>query len=253
MTELRLVLSAPDRVPLDEVLVVTARLANNGPASITTSSRLDLAEGDLDVVVRGPDGIARRAGWPWPVDSALRQVELAPGQVVEGAAMLLSAGGVQPLFPVAGSYTLVGQFTPSPGAVIDSEPIQVLREEPAEDAARARRRALEDPEVMQSLASASVLGKADMLADLAATGPPVARLLAQLARGDTGTVRETASDIVGQSDSTTVAAAVASVLPTGLYPGDERLEAVAAVVAARDDTGKAAALLTGQPYIPSSQ
>lgn len=247
---LRLELSAPNRVPLDEVLVATARLVNDGPTAVTTSSRLNLLEGDLDVVVQGPDGIARRAGWPWPVDSGLRQVELAPGQAVEGAAMLLTMAGVQPLFPVAGAYVLVGEFTPAPGDILASEPIQVLREEPDGEAARARRRALEQPHVAQSLASASVLGEADVIAELATADPPVVRLLARIALGDAGSVRDTAADVVGRSDSRTIAAAVVSVLPPGLFPGDERLEAVAAVVAAHDDTGQATALITGRPSAP---
>jgi hypothetical protein len=234
-------------VPLDEVLVVTARLVNDGPDVVTTSSRLNMLEGDLDVVVRGPDGTARRAGWPWPVDSGLRQVELAPGQAVEGAAMLLTMAGLQPLFPVAGAYVLVGEFTPAPGEILTSEPIQVLREEPDGEVARSRRRALEHPQVAQSLASASVLGEADVIAELATADPPVVRLLALIALGDVGRVRDTVADAVGGSDSRTIAAAVASVLPPGLFPGDERLEAVAAAVAAHDDTGRATALLTGRP------
>jgi hypothetical protein len=181
------------------------------------------------------------------VDSGLRQVELAPGQAVEGAAMLLTMAGLQPLFPVAGAYVLVGEFTPAPGEILASEPIQVLREEPDGEVARSRRRALEHPQVAQSLASASVLGEADVIAELATADPPVVRLLALIALGDVGRVRDTVADAVGGSDSRTIAAAVASVLPPGLFPGDERLEAVAAAVAAHDDTGQATALLTGRP------
>jgi hypothetical protein len=86
-----------------------------------------------------------------------------------------------------------------------------------------------------------------VIAELASADAPVVQLLARIAQGDPGLVRDTAADAVGRSDSRTVAATVASVLPPGLFPGDERLEAVAEVVAAHDDTGQATALLTGRP------
>jgi hypothetical protein len=245
---LRLLLTSPERVPLDEVLVVGARVVNDGSAPVTMSSRLDLAEGDLDVVVQGLDGVARRAGWPWPVDSALRQVELGPGQAIEGAALLLSAGGTEPLFPTAGFYTLAGSFTPVPGEEIRGDPVRVMREEPADQEARARRRALEQRDVAQSLAAVSVMGAASgAVADLASSGPPVARLLARLARGDVPSLTSTAAD-VGHTDSLTVALAVASVLPAGLFPEDERRDAVASALAGHDDTGRAHAVLSGEPY-----
>jgi hypothetical protein len=251
VTELRLALTSPERVPLDEVLVVAVRLVNDASAPVTTSSRLDLAEGDLDVVVQGPDRKPRRAGWPWPVDSALRQVELKPGQALECGALLLSEGGTGPLFPVAGSYTLVGSFTPIPVEVVRSEPVRVMREEPVDDEARARRRALQDRNVAQSLAAASVMGTASTaVAALADSGPPVARLLARLAGGDVEALARTAADVVGETDSLTTARAVASVLPAGLYPGDERREAVASALSGHDETGRALAVLTGQPYPP---
>jgi hypothetical protein len=180
ITGLQLTLSAADRLPLDEPLVAIVRLVNQGAEPVTVSSRLNLAE-DLSVTVTGPGRAPARAAWPWPVDSGLRQVRLAPGEVLEAGVLPLLADGAVPLFPVAGAYTLVAEFIPTPGKVVRSAPVTVVREEPLDSAARARLRALEDPQAARSIASGSLVGAA---AD-ALTGPiaetPTGRLLAALA------------------------------------------------------------------------
>ena len=58
MTGLTLTLEAPAELPLDEALVVVVRLRNDGTEPVVTSSRLDLAEGDLSVWV-GREGVDR--------------------------------------------------------------------------------------------------------------------------------------------------------------------------------------------------
>lgn len=250
-SRLRLTLSAPDRLPLDEPLVAIASLSNQGKEPATVSSRLNLAE-DLSVTVAGPGRPPVRATWPWPVDSSLRQVRLAPGEVLEGGVLLLLADGPAPLFPVAGAYTLVAEFIPTPRDVLRSDPVTVVREESPDPAARARMRALQDPEVAQSIASASVVGAA---AD-AVTGPiaesPTGRLLAALATGDTAAAADAAAALTSEAGPTVAAAATAAVLPPGLYPGDERISAVGAALASQDDDGHAAALLAERPWRPAS-
>ena len=246
-TGLQLTLSAADRLPLDEPLVAIVRLVNQGTEPVTVSSRLNLAE-DLSVTVTGPGRASARAAWPWPVDSGLRQVRLAPGEVLEAGVLLLLADGAAPLFPVAGAYTLVAEFIPAPGDVVRGEPVTVVREEPLDSAARARMRALEDPQAAQSIASASVVGGA---AD-ALTGPiaetPTGRLLAALA---TAAARDAAAARASEAGPAVAAATTAAVLPPGLYPGDERISAVGATLAGQDDDGRAAALLAERPWRPA--
>src|SRR5262249_48609259 len=89
--ELRLSLEAPARRAVDEPLIALARLAAAGP--VTTSSRLNLIESDLSVVVTGPGAHPVRAIWPYPVDSGLRRVTLAAGEVLEGGVLLLAGSG----------------------------------------------------------------------------------------------------------------------------------------------------------------
>jgi hypothetical protein len=246
VTGLKLTLEAPAEVPLDEALVVLVRLHNDGPEPVATSSRLDLAEGDLSVWV-GREGADRvRAEWPWPVDSGRREVVLAPGEELVGSALLLAPAAR--LFPGPGDYSVVATFAPRPDTEVASAPVAVRRVEAYDEAARARRRALEDPEVVQSICSLSVIGSAAEGLDLLARpgGAPVARLLSTTVTTVTADLAAAVDEAVARTGAVTVAAALASVLPPGLFPGDERL-AVAADAVAVADSGDATApaLLSG--------
>ncbi|GAA1769903.1 hypothetical protein GCM10009712_17300 [Pseudarthrobacter sulfonivorans] len=249
---LTLSLLVPERVPLDEVLVAVATLTNSSDRSVVTSARLNLLEGDLDVLVTGPGGSRTNAGWPWPADSGARQVSLGPGQSLMGGVLLLSAAGVAPLFPTAGHYDLVAEFRPSRGELLRSETVPIERMEPADEADRKRRRALDNVEVAQSLASSSCLGVAgELLSDLERHGSPATRLLAALAVGDTAGIGKLAAEVSGQAGPVAAAAAVSAILPGGLASGDERLETIASVLAAFDDDGRATAMLRAEPWLLS--
>jgi len=247
--ELRLSLEAPARLALDEPLIALARLAAAGP--VTTSSRLNLIESDLSVVVTGPGAHPVRAIWPYPVDSGLRRVTLAAGEVLEGGVLLLAGSGRKPLFPTAGPYELVAEFSPTPATTVTAQPVTVIREDPAE--AEDQARALADPGVIGSLMSVSVSQPAaDALAGPVST-TPTGRLLAALAAGDPAGIREAAAALAKVAGPVAPATTAAAVLPPGLFPGDERLAAVAAVLAAQDDDGRAAALLAERPWRPPAR
>ena len=246
MTSLRLVVEAPAEVPLDEALVVVVRLRNDGPAPVVTSSRLNLVEGDLSVWVRAEGGQQVRADWPWPVDSGRRETTLAPGRELVGSALLLAA--VSTLFPGPGDYSIAAAFAPRPDTEVSSAPVVVGRPAPHDDAGRARQSALEDPEVAQSICSMSLMGSAaDGLALLGGSGEsPVAQLLSTCVTTVTAELPPAVERAVDATDAGTVAAALASVLPPGLFPGDERLAAAADVVGDAGDPA-VAALLSGTP------
>lgn len=249
---LHLTITAPARVPLDEVLIAVATLTNTTGRSIVTSGRLNLAEGDLDVAVTGPGGSRTSAGWPWPIDSQARPVELGPGQALISGVLLLSIAGLAPLFPAPGAYVLVGEFTPRAGLVLRSDPVQVVRTEPGSAASRRQRNALDSLVVAQSLASASQFEKAaDALADLEKRGSPLTSLLAGLAIGDINTIGALAADVSGKVGATAAAAAISGVLPPGVAAGDERLEAVESALTASDDDGRTTAILHAAPWPPT--
>lgn len=247
MTGLRLSLEAPTELPLDEALVVVVRLHNEGAQPVVTSSRLDLVEDDLSVRV-GSGGAERvRAEWPWPVDSGRREVTLAPGEELVGSALLVAPAGR--LFPGPGDYSVEATFAPRPHTEVASAPVVVRRTEAYDEAGRARRRALEDPEVVQSICSMSVIGSAAQGLDLLAQpgGGPVARLLSATVTTVTADLGTAVDEAVAATGAVTVAAALASVLPPGLFPGDERLVLAADAVARSSDSGDAtaSALLSG--------
>jgi hypothetical protein len=249
MSGLTLSLDAPSSAPLDQALVVVAELRNDGTEPITTSSRLNLVEGDLSLLVQPPGGgSAVRAGWPWPVDSALRQATLEPGQALVGSALVVSATGGGSLFSAPGTYSIVAEFTPRPGDVVTSGAVEVQRPDPTDDAGRARQRALEDPEVARSLCSLSQIGSsADGLALLAgADESPVAQLLATATTTVTAELPPAVDRANRLSDPATVGAALAAVLPPGVFPGDERIDVAREGLRASDDS-RVDALLTGQP------
>jgi hypothetical protein len=238
---LALTLDIPSRCPLDEPLVVLARLENGGSQPVTTSSRLNLLEGDLTVAVTTPGGAATPVVWPWPIDSARREVTLEPAQRLEGG-VLLHWGVGGPLFPAAGRYTVSGEFAPTPLEAVVADPDAVLRDEAPDQPGLGRQRLLLDADVARSLASASVLGRAaEGLAELSSSEAPlITRFLAAFALGETTTV----AGLAAEADPVGAATWTTAVLPAGLFAEDERVRAVAEVVAGH---GRAAAILSGRP------
>jgi hypothetical protein len=229
---LRLTLTVPARSGSDQALLGIVALANAGPEPVAVNARLNLADGDLVIDVSGPTGTLR-AGWPWPADSLPREAELGPGEVLEAGILLLCTAASQPLFPGPGTYTLTASYAAGP-ITLDASPVTVVRT-PATGAAAA---ALRDRDVIQSLASASVLGQAaDGLAALAADGGTNA-ILAALAT-DSGTAT---ADLTTAADGPmSVAAAASAVLPLT----DPRHAATARAVAG---DARAAAILAGSPH-----
>jgi hypothetical protein len=230
---MRLTLSVPERSGTDEVLVGVVALVNDGPGPVSVNARLNLAESDLAVLVTGPGG-PKQAGWPWPVDSGLREVTLGPGQALETGVLLLSTATSQPLFPTSGSYTLVASYAVSPTRTLTAPPVQVLRTPPAADSAAAAA-SLADRDVIQSIAAAGAMGGArPRLEELTAAGG-VTAVLASLALGSDEALDSATVDPV------TASAAASAVL----LEGDERRDRVAAGVAG---DARAAAILAGDPH-----
>jgi hypothetical protein len=247
---IELFLDVPAAVPLDEVLIGVVRVVNGGPGTVTVSARVNLIEGDLTVAVTGPDGRTGRAGWPYPVDSLPRTIELGPGEALAGSIPLLVDGGLTPVFPVAGRYSLTARFQAAPGAELIGAPVSVERQAPQDDLAA---QALQDRDVLQSLLSAAEMGQAaGSLAALAIGGEPMARFLSGLALGSPGQVRQAAQELavgVGDrpADPLSAASALNAVLPTGLYTGDQRREAVIDALTGVTDA-RVRAMLDGLPH-----
>ncbi|WP_426322492.1 hypothetical protein [Microbacterium sp. E-13] len=221
-----------ESVPLDRIAFAEVELVAVGEGSGPVSARLNLVEGDLEILVRSPAGTPVRAAWPWPVDSAPRSVELAPGERLVASVPLLSSGS-EPLFPVPGRYELVARFAVRPGVTLESNPAALTRTAP-EDAAVAA--GLGDRDVLQSLLGAGVIGAASpKLERLARSSDVGTAAAANLALGRVEALARAADDPA-------VARAVAALLPPGATGQDERRDAVMPRAGARD-----AAALSGQP------
>jgi hypothetical protein len=233
---LRLGVAGPTPLALDDVLVVVITLHNDGPVPSTTGTGLSVAS-DLAVQVDGEDG-AVRVEWPWPVDLAPPQVQLAPSATL-GAGVLLVWSG-RPLFSRPGQYGISCTFRPQPMDEVPAERFVVTRTAAAAPGPAA---ALATAEVARSLVAAEVLdGAAPGLAALLDGGGPHARLLAAVALGDLGVIPGTAAALAAAHGPLQVAAAVSAVLPGGR---DERLTAVRSAVAGHE---AALAMLAGVPY-----
>ena len=236
---LRITLDLPERLPLAEPLVGVVRLTNDGTDPVATSSRLNLVEGDLSLTVTGPDGGVRQVRWPYPVDSGLRRVTLAPGAALEGGVLLLDDAATP------GTHRVAATFAPTPREEVVGAPVDVARTGPPApwDATVARALA-------QAVAGAADLGNAGR----ALAGTPVGRLLAVLAEGDVTAGRAAAAEVVADRGAVFAAAAAAALVPPGLFPGDARLAAVAAALVSAADTaagGRVAALLAERPFLPA--
>ena len=102
----------------------TLRVSNLGATPVTISSRLNLMEGDLRLIVLGPDG-APREFRGWQADTILRQVTLAPNEQLVGSMNLLQTEE-GPVFPTPGRYQLHIEFSPTPQAsTITSSRVEV--------------------------------------------------------------------------------------------------------------------------------
>ncbi|MDN3497389.1 hypothetical protein QL996_15725 [Planococcus sp. APC 4015] len=226
--ELRLRLPG-ETVPLDQVVIAVVSLVARVDV-VDVNARLNLIEGDLSVIVTGPDRVPVRCGWPWPVDSAPRSVALSAGQMLIAAVPLVASRASAPLFAVPGAYVVDAAFDTGRG-VIAAPAVRLVRTAPT-DAARAD--ALRDRDALQSLLAGGVLGDGRRAVEvLAASDDPATAAMADIALGRVVTDRGDAG-----------ALAVAAVLPPGATGADDRRDA------ARD--GASAEVLTAFDGTPSS-
>lgn len=218
-------------LPLDRIAFADVELVATGGAA-TVSARLNLVEGDLEILVAGAGGAPVPATWPWPADSAPRFVDLPAGGRLVASVPLLSSGSA-PLFPAPGRYELTARFAARRGESVESPPVALVRTAP-DDAALAG--LLGDRDVLQSVLGAGVLGAAAMSLELLAASPDAGTsAAADLALGRTGALADAAADPA-------VARAVAALLPPGATGQDDRRDAVVAQAAPRG-----VAALTGRP------
>jgi hypothetical protein len=164
----------------------TLRVTNRATTPITISARLNLMEGDVRLIVTGPDG-NRRDLRGWQADTILRQVDLAPNeQLVANLNLLQTEEG--PVFQSPGRYQLQAEFSPSlQSEAITSPPVVVNARAPQTDAERGVAQLLSNDRVRQSIVLAQDDASPDELVQLAEKFPETLDgKLAQLIRAGTG-------------------------------------------------------------------
>lgn len=233
MNNLRLDVSANHEIPLDEVVILTVAVTAEGPTEVR--GQLSLLSGDLQVRVTGPDGVTRRAGWPWPADGIGRVLELEQGQTLAAGVPVIATASSQPLLARPGRYRLDVSFRANDDAELIAEPLTITRTSPSHPGAAGP---LGERDVIQSLLSASTLGSAAPALGALGAGGPRVRLLAALATGE-------AIEAQGLSP-VEQAATLTAVLPADVFGDDPRLQAASRSFDAADRA--AAAMLRGRPY-----
>lgn len=163
-----LMLEVPETVVVGQSALATVRVENRGGAPITVSSRLNLDEGDLRLVVTDPAGGTKKvSGAGGQPDTALRQVELPPGGQLVGVLNLLETS-VGLTFPETGAYTLRAEYDPSPRIeTLRSEPVKVTARLPNSETEKGVAELLQDVALRRALVLVEP-DAADVLRDLAA-------------------------------------------------------------------------------------
>jgi hypothetical protein len=136
---LRVELLGPAVVWRGELARGALRVVNEQDTPQEVSARLNLAEGDVRLLVTRPDGSIRRAYSSRLVDSAARSVELGPGMALESGLGLFHAH-TGPIFDEPGVYQIVAQYDAAPGETLSTPALEVEARDPktAEETALAQ-------------------------------------------------------------------------------------------------------------------
>jgi hypothetical protein len=159
-------ISSPAVVGLSVLAMLS--VTNRGGSPVTVSSRLNLMEGDVKLLVTRPDGgtgnVTGAGGQP---DTSLRQATLAPGQQIVGVINLLYTS-VGATLPAPGNYTLRAEYYPSSRMQpVCSEPAGLAARLPQTSSERGAAAILEDEKVKRALVLAESDAAPESLQELA--------------------------------------------------------------------------------------
>src|SRR5215218_5790186 len=179
----------------------TLRVTNRATTPITISSRLNVMEGDVRLIVAGPDGKHRDLRG-WQADTILRQVVLAPNeQLVAHLNLLQTEEGS--VFSSPGRYQLQAEFSPSlQSEAITSAPVEINVRAPQTDASPTELALLAErfPETLDgklaqliSAGAGEATAEIDSLDSLLSTAPLISVLKTPFSRIGRGLAEEFAT------------------------------------------------------------
>jgi hypothetical protein len=252
---LEVTLQVAEPVVIGTSALATVRVGNRGSGPATVSARLNLMEGDVRLLVTGPDGDTRDvAGTGGQPDTGLRQVQLAPGEQITAAVNLLDTS-VGPLFTEPGGYTLRVRYWPTPGVEpVESLPVTVTARAPETEVERGVAALLQDEGLRRALALGQGDDATDSLRQLAAgfAGTLDGELASLLLAGGAlaaGAQADAAAGALQVADPEGVALRLTALATPFSYTGPMLTDAFAASLSARAGAGADAGSATASPAL----
>lgn len=241
VAELVLELKVPESAVLGLPALATLSVSNRGTFPVTVSSRLNLMEGDVRLLVTGPDGVRRRVvGAGGQPDTLPRQIALPPGrQIVGGINLLYTDAG--PTFPETGRYILQAEYSPTPHAGwLVSAPVPMTVDAPESEAQRGAASLLQNEAAKLALTLAEVDRAPDELRELAERFPETleGKLARLILTGNVAPAEDAAdaNNIFQATDPLTAALLLTSLSTPFSSIGTRLKENYAAYIESRDVT-----------------
>jgi len=110
--QLQIRLELPLEVVRGEFVIGSLRVENHSSSSCRVSSRLNLLEGDVRLLLTGPGGVTRLVYGAYQPDTGLRQAELAPTEALESGLNLFYTS-IGPTFSELGLYQVQVEYDAS--------------------------------------------------------------------------------------------------------------------------------------------
>lgn len=239
-------LKVPEIAILGLPVLVTVSVSNHGPSPVTVSSRLNLMEGDLRLLITDPDGKQRSVtGAGGQPDTSLRLVKLPPNQQIVGNVHLLHTdAGVT--FPQAGNYLLQAEYSPSPRlGRVTSTPVTLKVQPPKTKAQQGAAALLQNEELRLALTLAEADRAPAELRELAQdyADTQEGKLARLILAGSAAETEDTAatSDVFLNTDPTTAATLITSLSTPFSRVGERLKQSYVAHVESQDTTAGATA------------
>lgn len=237
-------LKVPETAVLGLTVLATLSVCNRGKSPATVSSRLNLMEGDVRLLLTGPDGSRRQVrGAGGQPDTALRQVTLPPGQQIVGSLNLLCTDSGT-TFTEPGKYILQAEYSPSPQiGWVASAPVTMTVLSPQSEAHRGAAALLQKEDVKLALTLAEADRSPAELRELAERfADTLEGTLARLILVGSVTAAEDAAasnDIFLTTDPITTASLITSVSTPFSSVGKRLTDSYAAYLESHDIAAKA--------------
>lgn len=163
------VLEIAEPVVIGLSVIIAIYVVNRGNSPIDVSSRLNLMEGDVQLLITDPAGNKQKVfGAGGQPDTALRRKTLLPGQEIAAGINLLYTN-IGETFKMPGTYVLQAVYFPSPNMeTVYSNPVSVTAQMPQTDTERKTASILQSEELKRAIVIPESDNLPNQIAELAA-------------------------------------------------------------------------------------